>query len=375
MKKLTTLFILSFILGSLNVYARISHSPYKLTVETENKKYDKMFLKIKGNNFQNEIQGIKSTNTAWTFTIPDSLYERHFQLFLSGYVATAKHYLDFTISKKKFLTYFSIAPNSIMKLHYLSSDTVPIPNYDANGKFFTEKRYYDSYKVINPDMEMKAAFVFSFESRSLHDESHQQVLSSHLSLIHQYADTHYCVSNLYQLLGNTKNKADISTFYQALSPRRKKSYFGSKINKYLTMSIFPKILLPTTIGGQSENVIPDATRYTLVIFSTSWCGPCHKQIPLLLKTYDELKNYPFDMVYISMDDSVTVKNWPSVIEKYKIPWKSFLAVNQTEKIQNFFAGLSYPTSYLVYPGGKFENIDIRKQEGKERLYKIVRGNK
>jgi hypothetical protein len=77
-------------------------------------------------------------------------------------------------------------------------------------------------------------------------------------------------------------------------------------------------------------------------------------------------------VYISIDDSRTVQNWKNYMVHENVPWRSLIAVDNINEVRNKYFVESIPYSLFVYPNGKMERLDVSKEEGRTRIYEIVR---
>lgn len=278
------------------------------------------------------------------------------------------HRLCFDIEDKKpAISDFSIGPGeTAIKALFLSSKEFP-----KMPAFNNKNVVMDILKIINPDINLIASLNLMRAGSGMFGDKREEALSNFLLLTKKYGDTHCCTARLYNSINLFKSRDEISEFYNVLSKGQKESCLGRKIKCFLDLTFFPQIQLPTISDNTPRNIISDSTRYALVIFSASWCGPCHKQIPALQKIYSDLNKHGLDIVYVSMDDSSTVKNWGIMIEKNKIPWISFLPGNRLDEVSDLYLIKAMPTTYLVYPGGKFVKMDVRNEQEREHLYNIV----
>jgi thiol-disulfide isomerase/thioredoxin len=90
------------------------------------------------------------------------------------------------------------------------------------------------------------------------------------------------------------------------------------IQAYLYPEVFPNMQLKVLGEDRTESIIINKEKEDLIIFTASWCQPCHKLIPVLKELYAELKD-KLVFTYISIDDSKTVENWPRVIQENQLP--------------------------------------------------------
>ena len=360
--------IISSMCRVLNLDAKTLQDSCTLSLEIEGKEYNELVLKVICHQIGNvKIYATKSANMKWMFSIPDSIYERHYSMQLYV-VDSIVHQLCFKVEDNKpIIADFSIGPGETnIKALFLSSKEFPkMPVFNNKNVIM------DNLKVINPDINILASLNLMRIGFDMLGDKREKAFSNFLSLTKEYGDTHYCTAQLHNKINLFKSKDEIYEFYSVLSNEQKDSYFGYKIKSYLDLVFFPQIELPTIYENKPHNIITDSTRYTLVIFSASWCGPCHKQIPILQKIYSDLNKYGLDIVYVSMDEFSTVKNWKIMVEENKIPWISFLPGNKLNEVSDLYSIKAIPTTYLVYPGGKFAKVDVRNKHEREGLYNII----
>lgn len=369
MKRKTFLCAIIFLISSSNILIQSAPHNSNFICKISGHKYDKMSIFIVGEQFRKEISGIKSNKNTWTFIIPDSLYERHLYIETFGFNDTIKSFLSFNNTKNTLsISNVTFTPNHKLEICYKDSKTVLLPNIE-NGKLIKKKRLDDDYDITTSDPEAQAYLtLFPFLMKDLNEDD--TLLQEYLLVSQQYRDTRYAAANIYRILENNKHRNIISALYNTLSLKQQESYFGLKIKRFLALETFPQLKLPEVVNGIPQNIIKEK-RYNFIVFSTSWCGPCHKLVPLLKEVYNNLQQYSFDMTYISMDESSTVNDWDLFMKKNEIPWKSYLAYQQINEIQQTFGNFGYPTSFLVYPDGHFIPLDIRNEKDLKELYNIV----
>ena len=91
--------------------------------------------------------------------------------------------------------------------------------------------------------------------------------------------------------------------------------------------------------------------YLLIDFWASWCPPCRKENPNLVKTYAEFKNKGFSIVSISLDSSVEL--WKKAISKDNLEWTQLIDRKawNGDGIKKYGIRL-IPSNFLIDSNGK-----------------------
>ena len=95
-----------------------------------------------------------------------------------------------------------------------------------------------------------------------------------------------------------------------LVDRKKKCAVGQSFIDFEMIDPESKSIRLSDYAGKGKIILMD--------FWASWCGPCCKAIPDLIKLYDQYKDKGFEIIGISLDQDL--KAWKGAIERLNIPW-------------------------------------------------------
>jgi peroxiredoxin len=118
----------------------------------------------------------------------------------------------------------------------------------------------------------------------------------------------------------------------------------------------PEISLPNS-KGNTISLSSLKGKIVLVDFWASWCGPCRKSNPGIVKLYNKYKAQGFEVYGVSLDESK--KKWLAAVKKDKITYTQVL----DNKVWDSDAALKYgveaiPTNFLIDKSGKIVAIDL-----------------
>lgn len=344
-----------------------------LEIELKGTEYEKLQLIIIGHNQKTKsIDGEKIDACNWKFTYPNSLYQTsmYMQLFIPAEDKNTLHFASLHFLSQRGDTIrknmFNVSPNEkYAALKYKQSFRKNFEFY--GGKDVTFDNFVISEKR-NTDLSLGALNNFHIIDRT-DTANYQSNLEHFITLVKENNNSHFLLCNLRISFFDFKSKKDVALVYAPFSDEMKRSPFGREISQYLYANNFINMKLPSCETGVYESVLQGKSKYALVAFSASWCGPCHKQIPLLKKVYQDL-NSTVEFVYISIDEANTVQEWKKVMRNESIPWRSLLASDRLAEVKSTYLVEYIPLLYLVYPDQTFEIIDIKKEADRKKLYNL-----
>lgn len=345
-------------------------------IDFGNQKYDSIQLRISlGNDNINTINGHNIAGNNWSFSYSDSLKDRASGMYLRipSNVDSVERRLTISIviDKDTLGAGNYIFGNNKIKLNFIKSDTLMDYRYrnSVTGKVELKTSIKDSYVTTsNGDTELTSSIIGL--SKSYGYKKHKDSPEIYSNLTNEYPDSRYLISRLYHSITKFESNDDIEMIYNLFSEKNQESYYGQKIRNYLSSPVFDDTALRTWDTGESEYIIQDSSRYNLIIFSASWCAPCHALIPIIKEIDNDLKNKLL-ITYISTDNTETADNWRKMMQIKEIPWRSLMAENKLKEINEKYIIQGIPHAILVYPHSmKMEIIDLRKQSDRNKLYEL-----
>ncbi|UGU14728.1 AhpC/TSA family protein [Sinomicrobium kalidii] len=158
-----------------------------------------------------------------------------------------------------------------------------------------------------------------------------------------------------------------TVIYDQMPPEIQGGFYGTSVKKQLeklkkaSPGAEAALFTATDINGEELKLEDYRGQYVLLDFWASWCVPCRKGNPHLLKIYEKYRGKGFEIIGISDDDS-NPEAWHKAVEEDGIGvWKHVLRglkVDRSEGYKVLDKGISenydihfLPTKILIDPKG------------------------
>lgn len=237
--------------------------------------------------------------------------------------------------------------------------------------FDASKSNFENAKVTGSDVENLAQSL----RKELESLTEKKQRKREIKFIKNHPNSIVSVEIL-STYSTTFGKKETKELFNLLSEQNKKSKYGKIIETYIKLNEEPKIgkqFIDFEMVDQNGKLqkLSDLKGKTIFLdFWASWCTPCRKENPNLVKTYNKFKSKGFEIFAVSLDKNK--ETWLKTIENDNLNWYHVNDLKGNGNKASLIYGVEgVPESFLIDQNGIIIARDLRGKELNEKLEELL----
>lgn len=182
--------------------------------------------------------------------------------------------------------------------------------------------------------------------------------------------------HILNVYSSTWGKQTTQKLYDNFTSDLKNTSYGQSISKFLSLNkdvkIGDKYVDIKQIDNKGKEVSLSDIRGKVILleFWGSWCGPCRKTNPELVKIYSEFKDSGFEIFGVAAETDKSA--WLQAIAKDNLTWTNVTDLKGDKNEASLIYGISgYPTNFLIDKSGVIIAKDLTIKEIRKRLLVLL----
>lgn len=113
-------------------------------------------------------------------------------------------------------------------------------------------------------------------------------------------------------------------------------------------------------------------KYVLLDFWASWCGPCRKENPNLVKSFQRFQEKGFTVLGVSLDQPGKKDLWMKAIHEDQLTWTHVSDLNfWNNSVARMYGITGVPSNFLIDPQGKIIARNLRGEALNSKLAEVL----
>jgi peroxiredoxin len=258
------------------------------------------------------------------------------------------------------------------------------PTHEDNLKVTAMlKPHYDKYELLNrefteqPESKQKdSAYIASLEQRA--DAITKEIVDVKMKYAKANPGKYMALMAFNSTLPPEFDAVQAEKDFLALNEDVRNTELGKmvlekilKVKKTQEGSSAPEFML-NDVNGQPVKLSDFRGKYVLLDFWASWCGPCRRENPNLVKAYDAYKDKGFTILGVSLDKPGDKDKWLEAIRKDGLTWTQVSDLKGWEsEVAKLYEVNAIPMNFLISPEGKIIAKYLRGAALEEQLKKAL----
>ena len=192
----------------------------------------------------------------------------------------------------------------------------------------------------------------------------------------QHPTSFVAAQQVYQSFSYNPDPSELETVYNYLDTTIKNSYYGKKIKSILEISKTTAVGNPALeftqndASGKPISLSSFKGKYVLLDFWASWCGPCRRENPNVVKAYHQYHNKGFDILGVSLDDNKD--DWVKAIKEDRLSWTLVSDLKGGNNDAATLYGIQgIPMNFLIDKEGKIIAKNLRGEDLEKKLAEVL----